>query len=94
MPCSTSRTGSPSTPGTSHDGPVSGSRSSSTPCRSRPVATIADLGFGEDFELLAAVADAEGLPVIGSVRSGEGVGLLRAGEPCELAGWEHFRDQK
>ena len=57
-------------------------------------ATIADLGFGEDFELLAAVADAEGLPVIGNVRSGEGVGLLRAGEPFELAGWEHFRDQK
>ncbi len=59
-----------------------------------PGATIADLGFGEDFELLAAVADADGLPVIGSVRSGEGVVLLRAGEPYELRGWEHFLDQK
>ncbi len=59
-----------------------------------PGATVADLGFGEDFELLAAVADAAGLPVIGSVRAGEGVVLLRAGEPFELAGWEHFRDQK
>ncbi len=59
-----------------------------------PGATVADLGFGEDFELLAAVMDAGGLPVIGSVRPGEGVGLFRAGEPFELAGWEHFRDQK
>jgi thiamine-monophosphate kinase len=59
-----------------------------------PGATIADLGFGEDFELLAAVSDAGGLPVIGSVRPGEGVGLFRAGEPYELSGWEHFRAQK
>jgi thiamine-monophosphate kinase len=59
-----------------------------------PGATVADLGFGEDFELLAAVADAQGLPVIGRVLAGEGVGLLRAGEPYELAGWEHFVAQK
>jgi thiamine-monophosphate kinase len=59
-----------------------------------PGATVADLGFGEDFELLAAVADPEGLPVIGHVRAGEGVGLLRAGEPFGLPGWEHFRAQK
>ncbi len=59
-----------------------------------PGATVADLGFGEDFELLAAVPDAGGLPVIGSIRPGEGVGLLRAGEPFELSGWEHFRAQK
>ena len=57
-------------------------------------ATVADLGFGEDFELLAAVADAEGLPVVGRVLAGEGVGLLREGEPYELAGWEHFVAQK
>ncbi len=59
-----------------------------------PGATVADLGFGEDFELLAAVSDAGDLPVIGRVRLGEGVGLFRAGEPYELSGWEHFRAQK
>ncbi len=59
-----------------------------------PGATVADLGFGEDFELLAAVEDAGGLPVIGSIQPGEGVGVLRAGEPFELSGWEHFRAQK
>jgi thiamine-monophosphate kinase len=59
-----------------------------------PGATVADLGFGEDFELLAAFSDAGGLPVIGRVRLGEGVGLFRAGEPYELSGWEHFRAQK
>ena len=59
-----------------------------------PDATVADLGFGEDFELLAAVSDGGGLPVIGSVRLGEGVGLFRDGEPYELSGWEHFRAQK
>jgi thiamine-monophosphate kinase len=59
-----------------------------------PGATVADLGFGEDFELLAAVAAAGGLPVIGSIRRGEGVSLLRAGKPFELSGWEHFRAQK
>jgi thiamine-monophosphate kinase len=59
-----------------------------------PDATVADLGFGEDFELLAAVSDGGGLPVIGSVRPGEGVSLFRDGEPYELSGWEHFRAQK
>jgi thiamine-monophosphate kinase len=59
-----------------------------------PGATVTDLGFGEDFELLAAVPDSGGLPVIGSIRPGEGVVLLRAGEPFELSGWEHFRAQK
>ena len=53
-------------------------------------ATIADLGFGEDFELLAAVAEAQGFPVVGRVEAGEGVELLRDGEPYELHGWEHF----
>jgi len=59
-----------------------------------PGATIDDLGFGEDFELLAAVEDPQGLPVIGSVWPGEGVVLLRAGTPYALAGWEHFVAQK
>jgi thiamine-monophosphate kinase len=53
-------------------------------------ATIEDVGFGEDFELLAAVADAQGFAVVGRVEAGEGVVTLRGGEPYELRGWEHF----
>jgi len=53
-------------------------------------ATIDDLGFGEDFELLAAVPDAHGLTVIGRVEAGDGVELLLHGEPHPLRGWEHF----
>ena len=53
-------------------------------------ATIDDLGFGEDFELLAAVPDAHGLTVIGRVEAGDGVELLFHGEPHPLRGWEHF----
>jgi thiamine-monophosphate kinase len=53
-------------------------------------ATVDDLGFGEDYELLAAVADADGFPVIGRCLPGEGVELLLAGDPVTLPGWEHF----
>jgi thiamine-monophosphate kinase len=53
-------------------------------------ATVDDLGFGEDYELLAAVADPDGLAVVGRVEAGEGVITLLAGEPYELCGWEHF----
>jgi len=53
-------------------------------------ATVDDLGFGEDYELLAAVDDPSGFPVVGRVEEGEGVELLRAGRPYELRGWEHF----
>jgi thiamine-monophosphate kinase len=55
-----------------------------------PGATIDDLGFGEDYELLAAVADPGRFTVIGHCAEGEGVGLLLAGEPVELGGWDHF----
>ena len=48
-------------------------------------ATIGDLSFGEDYELLAATPDALGLPVIGRCEEGSGV------EPVGLGGWEHFR---
>jgi thiamine-monophosphate kinase len=54
-------------------------------------ATLDDLGFGEDFELLAAVEDADGFPVIGRVEEGEGVVLLRDGAPYALPGYEHYR---
>jgi thiamine monophosphate kinase len=54
-------------------------------------ATIDDLGFGEDYELLAAVSEPVLGTVIGRVESGDGVELLLHGEPYELAGWQHFR---
>jgi thiamine-monophosphate kinase len=53
-------------------------------------AILEDLGFGEDFELLAAVTDPQGFVVIGRVEEGEGVVTLRGGEPYALPGWEHF----
>ena len=54
-------------------------------------ATIDDLGFGEDYELLAAVEDAGRYVVVGRCTGGEGVALTLNGEPYELPGWEHFR---
>jgi len=49
-----------------------------------PGATIDDLAFGEDYELLAATSDPLGLAVIGRCEEGEGVTGLPPG------GWEHF----
>jgi thiamine-monophosphate kinase len=54
-------------------------------------ATIDDLGFGEDYELLAAVEDPQDFAEIGRCEEGEGVELLLAGEPAQLPGFEHFR---
>jgi thiamine-monophosphate kinase len=48
-------------------------------------ATVDDLGFGEDYELLAAVEDADGFAIIGRVEAGEGV------DPPAPRGYEHFR---
>jgi thiamine-monophosphate kinase len=56
-----------------------------------PGATVDDLGFGEDFELLAATPDPLHYATIGRVEAGEGVELLLHGEPYALAGWEHYR---
>jgi thiamine-monophosphate kinase len=53
-------------------------------------ATLEDAGFGEDYELLAAVPDAGRFHTIGRVEAGEGVELLLHGEPHALGGWEHF----
>ncbi len=53
-------------------------------------ATIEDLGFGEDFELLAAVADPAGFVEIGRCEEGSGVELTLGGRPVELPGYEHF----
>jgi len=54
-------------------------------------AELDDVGFGEDYELLATTPDPGDFPVIGRVEEGEGVGLRLGGEPYSLAGWEHFR---
>jgi thiamine-monophosphate kinase len=54
-------------------------------------ATVDDLGFGEDFELLAAVEDPGGLAVVGTVEAGEGVELRLNGEPHDPGGYEHFQ---
>ncbi len=53
-------------------------------------ATIDDLGFGEDYELLAAVADPSGFTVIGRCEEGEGVEIRLDGEPVRAHGWDHF----
>ncbi len=55
-----------------------------------PGATVGDLGFGEDFELLAAVEDPAGFAEIGRCEDGEGVELLLDGRPVELSGYRHF----
>ena len=55
-----------------------------------PGATVEDLGFGEDHELLAATPDPLGFTVIGRCVEGEGVGIRLGGERVGLAGWEHF----
>ncbi len=54
-------------------------------------ATVDDLGFGEDYELLAAVEEAGGYAAVGRCEHGEGVELRLAGRPYRLAAFEHFR---
>jgi thiamine-monophosphate kinase len=53
-------------------------------------ATVQDLGFGEDYELLAAVDDPGRFAVIGRCEEGEGVTFTLGGKPYELGGWQHF----
>jgi thiamine-monophosphate kinase len=55
-----------------------------------PEATHADLGFGEDYELLAATPDPLGFAVIGSCEPGPGLEIRLGGKPVALSGWEHF----
>jgi len=54
-------------------------------------ATLDDLGFGEDYELLAAVEEPGRFTAIGRCVEGEGVAFTYEGRPYELRGWEHFR---
>ena len=56
-----------------------------------PGATVDDLSFGEDYELLATTPDPLDFTVIGRVGEGEGVELTLAGVPVSLSGWDHFR---
>jgi thiamine-monophosphate kinase len=54
-------------------------------------AELEDVGFGEDYELLAAVGRQTRFTEIGRCEEGEGVVVTLNGEPYELGGWEHFR---
>jgi thiamine monophosphate kinase len=54
-------------------------------------AELSDLGFGEDYELLAAVKSPSGHTIVGHCEEGTGVVLTLNGEPYELGGWQHFR---
>ena len=48
-------------------------------------------GFGEDYELLAAVPPGvTQFAEIGECREGSGVELVLRGEPLDVVGWEHF----
>jgi len=53
-------------------------------------ATVEDLSFGEDYELLAATPDPLGFVEIGRCSEGSGVEIRLRGEPVALAGWDHF----
>jgi len=54
-------------------------------------AELDDLGFGDDYELLAAVEDPGRFQVIGRCEEGEGLTLTLSGKPYGLGGWQHFR---
>jgi thiamine-monophosphate kinase len=56
-------------------------------------ATADDLGFGEDYELLAATVDPLELTVIGRCEEGTGLAIRLAGNPVALSGWDHFGGQ-
>ena len=56
-----------------------------------PGATPEDLGFGEDFELLAATPDPLRYAVIGRCERGSGIEIRLEGEPVGLTGWDHFQ---
>ena len=53
-------------------------------------AEVNDLGFGEDFELLAAVDRETPYAVVGRCEEGDGVEILLDGKPYQLSGWDHF----
>ena len=50
-------------------------------------------GFGEDYELLAALPEAGRWTVIGRCEEGAGLELRHDGRAVELRGWDHFAAQ-
>ena len=58
-----------------------------------PGATLDDLGFGEDYELLAATPDPFEFDVIGRCEEGTGLEIRLDGNPVALTGWDHFGEQ-
>jgi thiamine-monophosphate kinase len=56
-----------------------------------PGAMVEDVGFGEDYELLAAVVEPGEWSVLGRCEEGSGLEIRRNGEPVSLSGWDHFR---
>ncbi len=55
-----------------------------------PGAVVEDLGFGEDYELLAVLPGAGGFAEIGRCEEGAGVELRLDGGVVELGGYGHF----
>jgi thiamine-monophosphate kinase len=53
-------------------------------------ATVEDIGFGEDYELLAATGEPLEFAVIGRCSDGEGVEIRLNTELVTLEGWDHF----
>jgi len=53
-------------------------------------ATVDDLAFGEDYELLGATLEPLELPVVGHCVAGSGVEIRLGGAPVSLTGWDHF----
>jgi thiamine monophosphate kinase len=47
-------------------------------------------GFGEDYELLAAVEDPGRFDVVGRCEAGSGVEIRSGGKPVAVTGWHHF----
>lgn len=47
-------------------------------------------GFGEDYELLAAVPHPGGFRAVGRCEVGAGVEIRLGGKPVAMKGWEHF----
>src|SRR5512133_3910216 len=56
-------------------------------------AKLEDVGFGEDYELLAAVEEPGRFTAIGRCEEGSGVEIRLRGAPVALRGWDHFATQ-
>jgi thiamine monophosphate kinase len=54
---------------------------------------VDDLGFGEDYELLAATAEPLEFAVIGRCEEGTGLEIRLEGNSVALSGWDHFGGQ-